>query len=69
MLEADAFSSVPCLIGKCLIENRSVRRQIRRLLDPLKSACEAGTEVITDIINQFLVERVIPTDWGLTLID
>ena len=34
----------------------------------VKAAGEAGVEIITDLVNQIVVERVIPAKWELETI-
>ena len=56
----DTVGVEPCLIGKDMV--RALVSEIA------KKAGEVGVDMITDLVNQIIVEGVIPVEWKLSTI-
>ena len=75
LFQADTVSSVPCLIEKNIVRESVIKMKNGKAAGPsrvvsymLKAAGEAGVHMITDLVNQIIVERIIPVEWYLNTI-
>ena len=69
LFQADTVSSVPCLIEKNIVRESVIKMKNGKAAGPsgvvsymLKAAGEAGVHMITDLVNQIIVERIIPVE-------
>ena len=70
--QSDTVSSVPCLTEKDMIRESISKTKSRKAARPssavseiVKAAREARVDIITDLVNQVIVEQVILIEWEL----
>ena len=68
--EADTVSDVHCFIDKgmvrdsiSIVEKRKTAEPSQIVLEIVKSASNAGIDMITDLVTQITVKGVIPQMW------
>lgn len=68
--EADTVSDVHCFIDKgmvrdsiSIVEKRKTAEPSQIVLEIVKSASNAGIDMITDLVTQITVKGVIPRMW------
>ena len=72
LFQTDTVSGIPHLIDKNMItesiskmENGKAARSSGVVSEMVNAAGEAGVDMITTLVNQIIVEGIIPAEWEL----
>ena len=69
--QVNTVSSVPHFIDNGMIRESNSQMRNRKLvavLEIMKTTGEAGVDMTTDLVNQIVVEGVVPAEWELSTI-